>query len=508
MTKSRLAESRVGLGRGPRSLGALIVSLLTISGPQAGAQTSTASTPAPPPVPTWQLSAINVARAESWRYFEPRPGGGDPDYAYVGDRLRVDVRGHWAKVALTVAVQHVGFLGLPEDAAGPGPLGLGGLYFDQGGRRVNSSQIYLRSANLRFPNLAKGLDLQIGRMGYTSGAEAPSGVPKIETVKRQRLDARIVGEFEWSIYQRGFDGVRVDVTQPRWRATGVAFMPTQGGFARQANTTMREVVVAGATVSSRPDAGPDRRTQAQGYGWHYRDRRSVTQRPDNSGRAAPAGVEIDVTTAGVAVVGAYPAGPGEADLFAWGAAQTGHWYGDDHRAVALALEAGYQWTAAPWRPWLRGGIFHASGDDDPGDVRHGTFFPMLPTVRRFAQTTVYSPMNLRDVFVQVQARPHPLLGLRLDLRRLDLASPVDLWYTGSGATLSRGAAFGYAGRRSNGSTRLGTSVEASADYAVTPRLSVNAFLGHMRGGSVVTATFAGRNLWFGYIESVLTLGPR
>jgi Alginate export len=486
----------------------------------ARAQTPTArvpppSTPAPSvaatpasAIPTWRLSAINTARAESWRYFEPRPGGGDPDYAYLGDRARVDVRGHWSRVDLTLGLQHVGFIGLPEGASGPGPLGLGPLYFDQGGRRSNSSQIYLRFANLRFPALAKGLDLQVGRMGYTSGAEAPSGVPKIETVKRQRLDARIVGEFEWAIYQRVFDGVRVDFTQPKWRATGVAFMPTQGGFARQSNTTMREVVVAGATVSSRPATGPGRRTQVQGFGWQYRDRRNVTQRPDNSGRTAPGGVAVDVTTAGAVVVGAYPAGRGEADLFAWGVAQAGDWYGVDHRAFAVALEGGYQFTAAPWRPWLRAGVFQASGDDDPTDDSHGTFFPMLPTVRRFSQTTAYSTMNLRDVFVQAQARPHPSLGLRLDLRRVDLASAADLWYAGSGATLARGAVFGYAGRRSNGSTRLGTSVEASADYAITPRVSVNGFLGHLRGGPVVTGTFAGRDLWFGYLESVVTLGPR
>jgi hypothetical protein len=157
---------------------------------------------------------------------------------------------------------------------------------------------------------------------------------------------------------------------------------------------------------------------------------------------------------------------------------------------------------------VRAGLFHASGDDDGTDDRHGTYFPLLPTVRRFSQTTAYGIMNLRDLFVQVQARPRPAVGLRLDLRRLDLASAADLWYAGSGATLARGAVFGYAGRRSNGSTRLGTSIEASADYAITPRVSVNGFLGHLRGGPVVTGTFAGRSLWFGYLESVVTLGPR
>jgi hypothetical protein len=133
---------------------------------------------------------------------------------------------------------------------------------------------------------------------------------------------------------------------------------------------------------------------------------------------------------------------------------------------------------------------------------------MLPTVRRFSQTTAYGIMNLRDMFVQAQARPRPTLALRLDVRRLDLASAADLRYAGSGATLARGTVFGYAGRRSNGSRRLGTSIETSVDYAVTPRVSVNGFVGTVRGGPVVTGTFAGRTVWFSYLESALAVGPR
>lgn len=441
------------------------------------------ATSPPSSVSTWRVSAVNLIRAESWRYFEPRPGGGDPEYAFLADRFRVDLRGRWPRVALTVGVQYVGMAGLPNGASGPGALGTGALYFDQGGQKVNSGALYLRFANLRFPNLRPGFDLQVGRMGYSSGAETPSGVPKIETLKRQRLDARLVGEFEWSIYQRVFDGVRIDVTRPGWRATAVAFAPTQGGFARAANSTMLDVVVAGATIGSRPPTGSGRRTQIQAFGWQYRDRRDVTQRPDNSGLLSTRGVDLDVTTVGGTWLGAYPAGRGEADLLLWGAGQVGRWYGDSHRSFATAIEGGYHWTSAPWRPWLRAGLFYASGDRDTSDGTHGTFFPMLPTVRRFSQTTAYGIMNLRDVFVQAQARPRPPLALRLDLRRLDLASAADLWYVGSGATLARGTAFGYTGRRSNGSRRLGTSIEASVDYAVTPRISLNAFGGTVRGGA-------------------------
>ncbi len=221
-----LARFRVCSGRAARV--ALVTGVLLAGGlVSASAQTAAPAPPVPPPPPpsTWRISAINVLRLESWRFFEPHPGGGDPDYTFLADRLRLDVRGHWPRVDLTVAGQYVGMAGLPTRAIGPGALGTGALYFDQGSRSGSPQQLYLRFANLRFSNALPGLDVQVGRQGYTSGAEAPSGVPKIESLKRQRLDARLVGEFEWSIYQRAFDGVRLDLTRPRWKATGVAFMP-------------------------------------------------------------------------------------------------------------------------------------------------------------------------------------------------------------------------------------------------------------------------------------------
>ncbi len=145
-------------------------------------------------------------------------------------RVTLEARGRWRRVEVTLAAQHVGLVGLPTRASGPGPLGTGAVYFDRAAGARITQAFCLRYASVRFPNVVPGVDLQLGRMGYTSGAEAPSGVPKIEAIKRQRLDSRLVGEFEWSLYQRGFDGVRADATRARWRVTGIAVMPTQGAL--------------------------------------------------------------------------------------------------------------------------------------------------------------------------------------------------------------------------------------------------------------------------------------
>jgi hypothetical protein len=482
------------------SVGALAAAIWGGLAAVASAQASppAAKTVAPP---RFTFTLRDVTRVESWRYFEPNPGGGDPDYAYVANRLQLELSRAWRRVDLTLTAQHVGFIGLPDDATGPGPLGLGSLYFEQGGRRSNPQQLYLRYANVRLKQVLPGLDVQVGRMSYTSGAEAPTGDPRIEALKRQRLDARIVGEFEWSIYQRGYDGVRADWSRGAVRATGLAVRPTQGGFARVAGPTIDDIDVWGGTVSVQPTSRLPH-TQLQGFVIRYDDDRQVTQRPDNMGLAATR-VDVGITSTGGTLAGVYPVAGGHADALAWGAWQIGNWYGQDHRAGTFALEGGYQWSARPWAPWLRAGLLHASGDDSPVDNEHGTYFPVLPTVRRFSQTTVFSTMNVDDAFVQVMARPARRLGLRLDIHRLHLASAADLWYIGSGATLEEGAVFGYSGRRSNGSRVLGTSIEGSADFVVSPIWSVNAFAGHVDGGRVVTGTFRSDQFWFAYVEQVL-----
>lgn len=471
---------------------------------QAAAQSAGTNPPPPDPATRGVVFTVrDLTRAEAWSYFEPKPGGGDPEYAYVSNRLQAELKRIWPRVDVVVTAQHVGFIGLPEDASGPGPLGLGALYYDQGGRRTNPQQLYLRYANVRLKQVLPGLDVQVGRMSYTSGAEAPTGNARIESLKRQRLDARIVGEFEWSLYQRGYDGVRADWTHGPVRATGLAVRPTQGGFARVAGPTIDDVGVYGGTVSVQPNPRL-RHTQLQGFVLRYDDDRRVTQRPDNTGLSASR-VDVGITNLGGTLVGVYPVAGGHVDVLAWGVLQRGNWYEQRHRAGTVAFESGYQWSAAPGTPWLRAGILHASGDDSPTDDEHGTYFPVLPTVRRFSQTTAFSIMNVDDAFVQVMVKPHRRLNLRVDVHRLHLASAADLWYTGSGATLEEGSTFGYAGRGSNGSRVLGTSIETGVDVAVSPIWSVTVFGGHINGGRAVTGTFAGDRFWFFYAEQVLRL---
>jgi hypothetical protein len=455
-----------------------------------------AQTPDPPS--HFQWSVANTSRFEAWSFFQPPPTGGDPDYGFIANRLRLTATGSWPGIELAASAQYVQFGNLPVSATGPGALGTGALYYSHSGR-TDPHGIYLRTALARIRAPA-GIEIQAGRFPYQSGSESPSGRPKIEAVKRARIDSRLIGEFEWSIFQRTFDGVRGDVDRAAWHVSASWFTPTQGGFENDAGARMPGVDLSNALFTLRPSVALPA-TDLSVFVVGYRDDRQVSARPDNTGLGADR-ADVAITTFGASAVGSATAERGEVDWLVWFAGQTGSWYAQSHRAWSLALEGGYQWKSL-WQPWVRAGHLHASGDADPADDRHHTFFPLLPTVRKYAFTTAYATMNLNDAFVELILRPSSTLTLRADVHRLWLAKAADLWYSGSGATQQSGSFFGYAGRRSGNVTGLGTVLEGATDVSIGPHWSVNGFIGVIHGGPVVASSFADTWLRFAYFENVI-----
>ena len=69
----------------------------------------------------------NLTRAELWRFFEPRPGGGvHPDYVFFGNRSTLGARYRGSRWGLHGAIQYVRLENLPSGAIGPGLFGTGG----------------------------------------------------------------------------------------------------------------------------------------------------------------------------------------------------------------------------------------------------------------------------------------------------------------------------------------------------------------------------------------------
>jgi len=454
------------------------------------------------PAVTGTLS--NVTRVESWSYFQPKIDPlatltqgpiGDPDYTFLGDRAELGARVKGARFDLAGAFNYVRLEHLPTRAIGPGGLGTGAFYFAASGVRY-SYQLYLSELTARIKIANDHASLTVGRMPFSSGGEFVSANSALEHLKAERLQSRLIGNFEWSFYQRRFDGARVDLDRQRWHFTGAAFVPTQGGFEESTNLSMPNVQLASAAVTRK-----GRAAEWQLFAYGYRDRRGTAAVVDNT-VSLDQPVDVTVATGGASYARVSPTRAGELDAVAWGAVQAGDWYGRSHRAASVTVEAGHRWTKASWRPWLRGGYLWASGDADSEDEVHGTFFQMLPSSRKYALSSVYAQMNLRDAFAQFLVEPGRLHA-RIEVHALHAASGADLWYQGSGATASTGRFFGFSGRSARGDTALGTVVEGAVDVPIRKHWSINGYGGMMSAGPVVRNWFTDKRLTYWFIENVV-----
>jgi Alginate export len=462
-----------------------------------------------PAAPQVAGSLANVTRVETWRFFEPQSPGGDPDYTFFGNRSDLEITVRGARVDLGGGFSYVRIQELPADAIGPGGLGTGAFYYVASGLPY-SYQVLLTGLTVSAHTMDRRWSFTAGRMQYTSGAEGENvatASSRLAAVRRLAVDGRLVGSFDWSFYRRRFDGGRVHRQDDRGYAGGGLFLVTQGGYEESANLTMTRLLVGTAYAGRRHGidvtSGGAPNGESQAFAVLYRDRRGVDIRPDNAGIPVQA-ADITVGAVGASHVASRRGQSGELDYAGWGAMQFGDWYGQPHRAYAVAAQGGYRWSAAG-KPWIRAGASYASGDADGRDDRHETFFPMLQETRSYADSMVYAHANLRDLFLQLHAEPHDRARLRVDVHRLDLARAEDRWYQGSGATAREGPFFGYSSRPSSGARGLGTVLEGSADVRLSRYWSVNAYAGRMWGGPVVRGIFDGDRLFYWYVENVLRL---
>lgn len=437
------------------------------------------------------LFANDSFRWEEWRFFDPAAPGGDPDYGFFSNQFRFGVKVDQNKWQAEASLQYVKQVSLPDDAAGVpgGALGLGAVYFLHNGSTAPDS-LYIKYLNLGLLDIADtGINATVGRFDYSGGLEAMSGIPKIDWLKKTRLDARLIGGFDYSIYQRSFDGFKLGWNHDTGYLSIAGFRPTQGGFEASANKEISRIDILATSYTFKPGKLVPN-SEIQLFDYYLSDTRNVAFRADNSGSPLPLRQDLSFHTIGGHFAGAKKLGSGTADLLLWGAYQTGDWFEQDHRASAVAAEFGYEFTDVPWKPWIRVGGFYGSGDDNPADGTHNTFYQILPTVRKYSFTTAYNLMNNEDYFIQLLLSPWKKLNLRTDLHYLRLAESADLWYSGAGATQSHGVIQGFSGRPSGGDNYLGTSLEFTAQYKLTKDINTQVFYGHIFGGDVIKNNFS------------------
>lgn len=472
----------------------VFLSLLAAALCQAQTSSSTSS-----PI---SISIYDRTRVNAWQWFAAPPEANT--YGYVESLLRVGIAQHIHHWDWQLELAQPAVLDLPNDAVSPvtaqGQLGLGGTYY-VANNNTEPAAAFFKQGFLRFDG--EDSHIRLGRFEFFDGQEMQPANPAIAWLQTNRIAQRLIGNFGFSNGQRSFDGL-----DAHWNAAGLnlsamAARADQGVFNMDGNPELNVDVEYLAV--SRPQF--QQHLLWRTFAAAYHDGRTGVTKTDNRTLAARSAdhENIRIGTYGADLLTAIPAGPGQFDFLFWGALQNGSWGELGHRADAAAVEGGYQLVHVPTTPWLRGGWFRSSGDNNSADTTHNTFFQLLPTPRVYARLPFFNLMNNTDEFVQLLDKPVKPLALRADLHWLQLTSAHDLWYQGGGAFDNK--VFGYTGRPANNATSLASLADVSADWQATKDVAVNFYYAYARGKTVVAAIYpADRDMQYGYVELVYRWG--
>lgn len=440
-----------------------------------------------------KIGSINFSgslrsRIENYGWFET-PGFED-EYTFGGAALRLSLGQNREKFDWLVEGQFTLLVNLPEKAIAPAPqgqLGLGASYFGANGRQDGSA--ILKQAFVRVKGLFgdKASTLRVGRFEFIDGTETTPTDATLATIKRDQIAHRLLGNFGFTYVGRSFDAVQYVRNTRSGNFTFVGGRPTEGVFQLRGMKELDVDFWYGAYT--RPLAAKNAASEFRVLALYYHDGRGALKTDNRSLLLRRADTEnIRLTTLGGNYIVALKTGSGTLDLLAWGVGQFGSWGNQNHRAGAIVLEGGFQPQAlARVKAWFRGGYSRTSGDNNPADGEHGTFFQVLPTPRWYARFPFYNMMNNEDVYAQVRLKPVERLTLRADVHYLRLSSSNDLWYSGGGAFQE--TTFGYAGRPSGGRNTLGTLFDLSADFALNRTTTITLYGAGVRGGGVTSAAY-------------------
>ncbi len=465
---------------------------LTIGLPSAAAQSPSSNNA------SIQVFVYDRTRMDAWQWFAAPPTSNS--YAYVQSLQRIGMTQHFHRWDWELELSQPAIFGVPDNAVSPvsaqGQLGLGGTYY-AANKSSYPAAAFLKQGFARFDG--EGKNLRVGRFEFFDGMETRPKNPAIGWLQANRVANRLISNFGFTNAQRSFDGVDGQWQLGAWNLTAMAARSDQGVFNMNGNPELN--VDIEYLALTRPQAGQHVLWRAFAAGYH--DGRTGVTKTDNRALAVRSAdhTNIRIGTYGGDLIADIPAGPGQFDFLFWGAVQNGRWGSQRQSAGAAAVEAGYRMGKQAAAPWLRGGWFRSTGDNNSTDSTHNTFFQLLPTPRLYARLPFYNLMNNTDEFVQLMDKPVKRLTLRSDLHWLQLTSGRDLWYLGGGAFDSK--VFGFVGRPANGATSFASVPDISADWQTTKNIDLNFYYGYAQGKTVVASIYpSDRNMHFGYVEFV------
>lgn len=451
-----------------------------------------------------QLHGSARLRGEFVDWFHPADPSVDHDYAFFGSRYRAGLTVHLPHARVVVEAQETLLANVPTRAIAPSPIGAlgpGATYFANTASSFQQEP-FLKRAFLEVRR--RGLTARGGRFEIRGGLETLPTNPSLAVLKKTRIAERLVGPFGFTHVTRSFDALHLSYDRPGWNVSGYGSRVTQGGFEISANPEISDITLAGASATAKRFSDLDLPFDASAFYLFYEDGRTDTVKTDN--RPLPERQadrsRIRIHTVGGHALALFSVGPGDLDTLLWGTLQGGDWGEQSHFAWSFAAEIGYQLPGVWSAPWFRIGINRSSGDPNPNDDRHESFFQVLPTARRYARLPFYNLMNNQDVFASLLSDPHPKVRVRADYHWVSLTESADLWYQGGGAT--KDSIFGFAGTPSGGGRDLAHVMDLSVQARVQPWLAIEVYVGHAFGRRVISASFVGRGATYGFLQTTLS----
>jgi hypothetical protein len=487
----------------------LLLAPIALAAVSACGQTAAAGdAPAPVKLGDVTVTASLRSRLYGWDWFQPTSG--QNSYVYSGNLLRLGVsetRETWDWNA-EFAVPFI--LGLPASPTGTGAqqgaLGLGANYLSANSGNQNTASIFPKQLFIRFDGMAgiKAQTLQIGRFEFNDGTEITPKDATLAALKRDRVTQRLIGTFGFSDVGRSFDGVHYALAKTSDNVTFIAATPTRGVFQTDGWGWNRVGFGYGAYTHEWGSGRHSADTRL--FVIEYDDWRHILK-TDNRPLAVRRGdtENILIATFGGHSLHVVQTGAGPIDLMVWGAVQTGRWGTEQQQSAAYDLEAGFQPKVLPGlKPWLRVGHYWGSGDGNPNDNKHETFFQILPTPRPYARFPFFNMMNTTDTFAMLTLRPHPKVTVSSEFHSLRLSSINDLWYSGGGAY--QPWTFGYTGRSTSGKGSLGNLYDTNVEYRMSRRLTLTTYFGYTQGLAAMEQIYPkGKDGKFGYLEALFRL---
>jgi alginate export protein len=462
-----------------------------------------ASPDLPHPGTSLDISGSWRFRTEAWDWFQP--ASGQNSYAFSHSLLRLSIGQKRENFEWLIEGAQDAILGLPSEAVLPSPqgqLGLGGTYFAANGDRENNAGGFLRQAYVivaAFPRFKA----RLGRFTFSDGTELKPSDQTLNSLLNTRIAQRLIGEYGFSAVGRSLDGVHLSMRAGDGNLTLLAARPTRGVYQIDGMGEIDADLFYGSYALPLKLAGSDAQLRVFAVG--YIDQRGSVLKTDNR----PSSVRsTDTSQIRIGTYGAnyahvfHTSTRGQFDFLIWAAAQNGSWGAQSHRATAFVGEIGWQPPISTLNPWFSVGYSFGSGDSNPADSVHGTFFQILPTPRMYARFPFYNMENNEDYYFTSAFRLTHGLAVRSDLHTLHLSNANDLWYGGGGVFQTY--TFGYTGRPSGGYSNLAKVWDISLDVPLRYGFSVNTYYGHAWGNNVVRSIYPnGPNAQFGYVETNL-----